>query len=187
MDAPIGPTPYWMARIFFFTSLSVFRSHARTTRNFASKETPTIVEFRRAFNEEPLHAFNSLRRAPAKLAFLLAQRLRRIMAGENARRFRRNAPCQQKNFPTPRLRRLLPKAKGWSVVNGKLHREFTCKDFVAAFGNMTRVALVAESMNHHPEWSNVWNKVVIDLNTHSVKGISDYDFVLAEKINEIFA
>jgi 4a-hydroxytetrahydrobiopterin dehydratase len=81
---------------------------------------------------------------------------------------------------------LLPKAKGWSVVNGKLHREFACKDFVAAFGNMTRVALVAESMNHHPEWFNVWNKVVIDLNTHSVKGISDYDFVLAEKINEIF-
>src|SRR5437879_10884489 len=51
---------------------------------------------------------------------------------------------------------------------------------------MTRVALLAEAMNHHPEWFNVWNKVVIDLTTHSVKGISDYDFVLAEKINEIF-
>ncbi len=85
---------------------------------------------------------------------------------------------------------LLPKAKGWSLMNGKLHREFACKDFVTAFGNMTRVALVAEAMNHHPEWFNVWNKVAIDLkidlNTHSVKGISDYDFVLAEKINEIF-
>ena len=80
---------------------------------------------------------------------------------------------------------LLPKAKGWNLVNGKLHREFTCNNFVTAFGNMTRVALVAESMNH-PEWSNVWNKVIIDLNTHSVKGISDYDFTLAEKINEIF-
>jgi 4a-hydroxytetrahydrobiopterin dehydratase len=81
---------------------------------------------------------------------------------------------------------LMPKAKGWSVVNAKLHREFACKDFVTAFGNMTRVALVAEAMNHHPEWFNVWNRVVIDLNTHSVKGISDYDFTLAEKINEIF-
>ena len=81
---------------------------------------------------------------------------------------------------------LLPKAKGWNVVNGKLHREFACKDFVSAFGNMTRVALVAEKMDHHPEWFNVWNKVIIDLTTHSVKGISDYDFVLAEKINEIF-
>jgi 4a-hydroxytetrahydrobiopterin dehydratase len=81
---------------------------------------------------------------------------------------------------------LLPKVKGWSVVNGKLHREFACKDFVTAFGNMTRAALVAEKMDHHPEWFNVWNKVIIDLTTHSVKGISDYDFVLAEKISAIF-
>jgi len=80
----------------------------------------------------------------------------------------------------------LAHAKGWSLVNGKLHRAFECKDFVSAFGNMTRVALVAEAMNHHPEWFNVWNKVVIDLNTHSVSGISDYDFKLAGKINEIF-
>jgi 4a-hydroxytetrahydrobiopterin dehydratase len=80
----------------------------------------------------------------------------------------------------------LARAKGWTLVNGKLHREFECKDFVAAFGNMTRVALVAEAMNHHPEWFNVWNKVVIDLNTHSVKGISNLDFELAEKINAIF-
>jgi 4a-hydroxytetrahydrobiopterin dehydratase len=79
------------------------------------------------------------------------------------------------------------KLAGWTVANGKLHKEFACKDFVAAFGNITRVALVAESMNHHPEWFNVWNKVVIDLNTHSVKGISDLDFELAGKINEIFA
>jgi 4a-hydroxytetrahydrobiopterin dehydratase len=57
---------------------------------------------------------------------------------------------------------------------------------VSAFGNMTRVALVAESVNHHPEWFNVWNKVVIDLNTHSVDGISELDFKLAEKISEIF-
>jgi 4a-hydroxytetrahydrobiopterin dehydratase len=80
----------------------------------------------------------------------------------------------------------LAKIKGWSLVNGKLHREFQCKDFVTAFGNMTRVALVAEAMNHHPEWFNVWNKVVIDLNTHSVKGLSNLDFELAGKINEIF-
>jgi 4a-hydroxytetrahydrobiopterin dehydratase len=75
---------------------------------------------------------------------------------------------------------------GWSLVKGKLHKDFECKDFVTAFGKMTQVALVAEWMNHHPEWFNVWNKVVIDLNTHSVKGISDYDFTLAGKIDEIF-
>jgi 4a-hydroxytetrahydrobiopterin dehydratase len=80
----------------------------------------------------------------------------------------------------------LGRAKGWSLANGKLHRAFECTDFVTAFGNMTRVALVAESMNHHPEWFNVWNKVVIDLNTHSVKGISNLDFELAAKINDIF-
>ena len=80
----------------------------------------------------------------------------------------------------------LSEVQGWTLEGGKLHRVFQCKDFVAAFGNMTRVALVAEAMNHHPEWFNVWNKVVIDLNTHSVGGISDLDFKLAGKINEIF-
>jgi 4a-hydroxytetrahydrobiopterin dehydratase len=80
----------------------------------------------------------------------------------------------------------LGQIKGWTLAAGKLHRSFECKDFNTAFGNMTRVALVAEAMNHHPEWFNVWNKVTIDLNTHSVKGISDLDFKLAAQINEIF-
>lgn len=91
-----------------------------------------------------------------------------------------------KKLTEPEIQALLPKLHGWKVTDGKLHREYECKDFVAAFGNMTRVALVAEAMNHHPEWFNVWNKVVIDLTTHSVKGISDYDFVLAGKIEDIF-
>ena len=93
---------------------------------------------------------------------------------------------QAKKLSEAEVQENLARVKGWSLVNGKLHRAFECKDFVSAFGNMTRVALVAEAMNHHPEWFNVWNKVVIDLNTHSVGGISDYDFALAEKINEIF-
>ena len=91
-----------------------------------------------------------------------------------------------KKLDSAEIQALMVKAKGWSVVNGKLHRAFECKDFVTAFGNMTRVALIAEAMNHHPEWFNVWNKVVIDLTTHSVSGISDYDFALAEKINAVF-
>jgi 4a-hydroxytetrahydrobiopterin dehydratase len=81
----------------------------------------------------------------------------------------------------------LQSANGWTLVKGKLHKAFECKDFVAAFGRMTQIALIAESMNHHPEWFNVWNKVVIDLNTHSVQGISNLDFQLASKINEIFS
>jgi 4a-hydroxytetrahydrobiopterin dehydratase len=92
-----------------------------------------------------------------------------------------------KKLTDAQIKEHLSSAKGWSLVNGKLHRAFECKDFVSAFGNMTRVALVAEAMNHHPEWFNVWNKVVIDLNTHSVQGISQLDFELAEKINQIFA
>lgn len=86
----------------------------------------------------------------------------------------------------PDIQKHLQTVKGWSLLNGKLHKSFECKDFVTAFGKMTQVALVAEWMNHHPEWFNVWNKVVIDLNTHSVQGISNLDFQLAEKINEIF-
>ena len=101
-------------------------------------------------------------------------------------RERREIAMSAKKLSEAELATLLRKVQGWSVVSGKLHREFACQDFGTAFGNMTRAALVAEKMDHHPEWSNVWNKVVIDLTTHSVKGISDYDFVLAEKINEIF-
>lgn len=80
----------------------------------------------------------------------------------------------------------LQQTKGWTLANGKLHKAYECKDFIDAFGKITKVALVAESMNHHPEWFNVWNRVVIDLNTHSVQGISSLDFQLAAKINEIF-
>ena len=110
---------------------------------------------------------------------MMAAELRRIMTPEEI-----GMPA--KKLSEVEITALLPKLKGWTVVNGKLHREFACKDFVTAFGNMTRAALVAEKMDHHPEWFNVWNKVVIDLTTHSVKGISDYDFKLAEKFNEIF-
>jgi len=74
---------------------------------------------------------------------------------------------------------------GWAVVNGKLHRELQFKDFVSAFAFMTAFALVAESKNHHPEWFNVYNKVVIDLTTHDVQGISALDFELATAANAL--
>src|SRR6267378_1049742 len=158
----------------------------RTTRIFAAKETPTIMEFPRAFNEEAFQAFRRTAFAPVKLEMLLEPGLRRIMVWEDTSRLRRSSTMPAKKLSDPEITAQLSKTKGWTLVNSKLHREFTCKDFVTAFGNMTRVALVAEAMNHHPEWFNVWNKVVIDLNTHSVKGISDYDFTLAGKIDGIF-
>ena len=70
----------------------------------------------------------------------------------------------------------------WLLVNGKLHRELRFADFNEAFGFMSRVALIAEAMGHHPEWSNVWNKVVIDLTTHDTGGLSNLDVELAQRI-----
>jgi 4a-hydroxytetrahydrobiopterin dehydratase len=145
------------------------------------------VDFARAFNEEA-RAFD---RRPVLNAMTRFGTLLAAGFAPHNGHGRFNDPEESlmpaKKLSEAEINALLPKVKGWSVVNGKLHREFACKDFVTAFGNMTRVALVAEKMDHHPEWFNVWNKVVIDLTTHSVKGISDYDFVLAEKINEVFA
>ena len=75
---------------------------------------------------------------------------------------------------------------GWTVANGNLHREFEFKDFSAAFGFMTRVAIAAEKMDHHPDWSNAWNNVMVNLSTHSVGGLTKNDFALATAIQQIF-
>ncbi len=73
----------------------------------------------------------------------------------------------------------------WSLVDGKLHRELRFADFSEAFGFMARVALAAEQLGHHPEWSNVWNRVVIDLTTHDTGGLSDLDLELARRIDAL--
>jgi 4a-hydroxytetrahydrobiopterin dehydratase len=79
----------------------------------------------------------------------------------------------------------LSRLEGWQLVAGKLHRELRFHSFVHAFGFMASVALVAESMNHHPEWQNVYNRVIIDLTTHDAGGISGRDIALAERIDEL--
>ena len=73
----------------------------------------------------------------------------------------------------------------WAIDNDKLHKEFRFANFIEAFGFMTRLAIIAQEMNHHPEWSNVYNRVVIDLTTHEAGGISSLDFELAEKIEAL--
>ena len=78
----------------------------------------------------------------------------------------------------------LPSLDSWQVVDGKLEKEFVLKDFVAAFGFMTRVALLAEKQDHHPEWSNVYKRVKITLWTHELGGISERDFTLATAIDQ---
>jgi 4a-hydroxytetrahydrobiopterin dehydratase len=79
----------------------------------------------------------------------------------------------------------LKELSGWSVVNGKLHREYKFPDFVHAFGFMATAAIAIEAMNHHPEWFNVWNRVTIDLTTHDAGGITTNDFDLARKLESL--
>ena len=79
----------------------------------------------------------------------------------------------------------LAQLPGWTVMDGKLHREYRFADFVAAFGFMSSVALAAEAMNHHPEWFNVYGTVRIDLVTHDAGGITELDFRLASRMEGI--
>src|SRR5437870_13552904 len=75
----------------------------------------------------------------------------------------------------------LRSVSGWAAVNGKLHRVFQFRDFTEAFGFMARVALLAEKLDHHPDWQNVYNRVTIDLVTHDAGGLTVLDFELAAK------
>ena len=77
---------------------------------------------------------------------------------------------------------------GWRVVDGKLHKEFKFNDFTAAFGFLSQVAIEANTMWHHPELYNVWNKVIIDLVTHEAgDAVSTRDVELARKIDQLTA
>jgi 4a-hydroxytetrahydrobiopterin dehydratase len=75
--------------------------------------------------------------------------------------------------------------EGWSLVEGRdaITKSFTFSDFNAAFGFMTRVALVAEKLDHHPEWSNVYRKVTVTLTTHDAKGLTNLDVALAQAMD----
>lgn len=74
----------------------------------------------------------------------------------------------------------------WKEENGKLTKTFTFKNFIEAFGFMTKVAIVAEKMNHHPNWSNVYNKVSFELNTHDAGNIvTEKDRTLAAAIDAL--
>ena len=77
--------------------------------------------------------------------------------------------------------------EGWELVDGKLHRELRFPDFSSAFGFMAAAATVAEKMDHHPEWSNVYSKVVVDLTTHDADGVTELDVRLAGRMSELAA
>jgi 4a-hydroxytetrahydrobiopterin dehydratase len=79
----------------------------------------------------------------------------------------------------------LDNVDGWERHGDKLRREFTFANFTEAFGFMASVALIAERLFHHPEWSNVWNRVTIEITNHDAGGLTELDFEFAEKVNSL--
>ena len=87
----------------------------------------------------------------------------------------------------PEIASALRKIDGWTVANGKLHREYRFADFVHAFGFMATAALIVEKMGHHPEWSNVYDRLSVDLTTHDAGGITKKDVDLATVLETLAA
>lgn len=81
----------------------------------------------------------------------------------------------------------LAQNNGWSRVEGReaIHKSYSFKNFIEAFGFMSRAALVAEKLNHHPEWFNVYNRVDVTLTTHDAGGVTDLDIKLAQRMDKL--
>lgn len=82
------------------------------------------------------------------------------------------------------IQKVITELGSWTIENDKLHREYRFRDFVQAFGFMAQAALLAERAGHHPEWFNVYNRVVVDLTTHEAGGITQKDFDLAREMEQ---
>ncbi len=85
------------------------------------------------------------------------------------------------------IRLALDQLAGWQVAAGKLHRVYAFRDFVEAWAFMSASALIAQQMDHHPEWTNVYNRVTVDLVTHDAGGVSVRDVELARKLEALAA
>jgi 4a-hydroxytetrahydrobiopterin dehydratase len=83
------------------------------------------------------------------------------------------------------IQKAIAELGSWTIEDGKLHREYRFRDFVQAFGFMAQIALLAERAAHHPEWFNVYNRVVVDLTTHEAQGITQKDLDLAREMEQI--
>ena len=81
------------------------------------------------------------------------------------------------------LRTAVASVPQWDLIEDRLHRTFSFADFSEAFGFMSRVALLAEKLDHHPEWSNVWNRVDIAITNHDAGGITELDVVFAQRVD----
>lgn len=91
------------------------------------------------------------------------------------------------SLTTEKIIKALKHLPGWEFTDNKLHKKFRFKDFSEAFGFMTRVAIEAEIMNHHPEWYNIYKVVIIDLYRHSKGDVTDLDLELASRIEKLLA
>ena len=93
----------------------------------------------------------------------------------------------RQKLTTEQIEQELKKLPGWKRLKEReaISRSFTFKNFNEAFGWMTRVALVAEKMDHHPEWFNVWNRVEVTLSTHDAGGLTTLDFELATRMQQL--
>jgi 4a-hydroxytetrahydrobiopterin dehydratase len=79
----------------------------------------------------------------------------------------------------------LEKLPGWTLAGDELHREYRFADFSSAFGFMARTALAAEKLDHHPDWSNSYSRVVVDLSTHDAGGVTALDLALAAEMERL--
>ena len=84
------------------------------------------------------------------------------------------------------LKELVTKIPGWEIKSKQIEREFNFANFIEAFSFMTKIALICERYNHHPNWENVYSKVKITLSTHDLGGITNLDQTIASEINCIF-
>jgi 4a-hydroxytetrahydrobiopterin dehydratase len=78
-----------------------------------------------------------------------------------------------------------PQVPGWTVADGRMRREFAFADFSEAFGFMTRVALIAEKLDHHPDWTNSWNRVTIEITSHDRGGVTQLCVEFASRVNRL--
>jgi len=89
-----------------------------------------------------------------------------------------------KTYDAQSAEALLQNLPGWAFRDSGIEKSYQFENFVEAFGFMAKAAIYAEKANHHPEWSNVYNKVHVRLSTHDAGGLTDYDFQLAQQLEK---
>lgn len=135
--------------------------------------------------QSSLHRFFTLFLVLSVIIFLLTSHLTAVNANQVTvnKTPKSYTMSTLKPLSKEELNAALGQLNGWSLKDGKLHRQLQFASFVEAFGFMSSVALVAEAAGHHPEWFNVYNRVTIDLTTHDAGGITTKDVELARRVN----